>query len=101
MYGAFDARLLRKGFEAIRGEVGGPETEEALDALGRGDLASAARIALVYYDRTYEHGLQKRGGNLRHPVNCNGISVEECADRLIHMADDMGLSDFPLPEATA
>lgn len=92
MYGEYDTDLLRKGFEAIRGEVGGPETVEALNALARGDLASAARIALVYYDRTYEHGLQKRAGDRRHPVDCTGISLDECAVRLMQSADDLRVS---------
>ena len=91
MYGAFDPGLLRQGFEAIRAEVGGAETEEALMALDGEDLAKAARIALAYYDRTYEHGLQKRAGDRRHPVDCGGVSLAECAARLMVEADRLGL----------
>lgn len=87
MYGGYDKGLLQEGFSAIRGEVGGPGTREALEAVERGDLAVAARIALAYYDRTYEHGLQKRAVDKRHPVDCAGISLESCAQRLIEAAD--------------
>ena len=90
MYGAFEVDLLREGFEAIQSEVGGPETRDALEALGRGDLAAAARIALAYYDRTYEHGLQKRAVDKRHPVDCSGVSLAEAAQRLIAEADARG-----------
>ena len=90
MYGAYEVDLLREGFEAIKSEVGGPETRDALEALDRGDLASAARIALAYYDRTYEHGLQKRAVDKRHPVDCAGVSLEEAARRLIADADARG-----------
>ena len=90
MYGAFEVDLLREGFEAIKSEVGGPETRDALEALYRGDLASAARIALAYYDRTYEHGLQKRAVDKRHPVDCAGVPLEEAARRLIADADARG-----------
>jgi len=91
MYGAFDLGLLRKGFEAIRAELGGTETETALAALDKEDLSTAARIALQYYDRTYEHGLEKRAGDRRHPVELQGLSIEECAGRLVEVADSMGL----------
>ena len=91
MYGAFDVALLRDAFEAIRAELGGQETEEALAALDVEDLAKAARIALAYYDRTYEHGLQKRAGDRRHPVDCAGVSLRDCAARLIEEADHLGL----------
>jgi tRNA 2-selenouridine synthase len=91
MYGAYDVKLLRKAFEAIRGELGGTQTAEALSALDVQDLATAARIALDYYDRTYEHGLQKRAGDNRHPVPAQGLSIEDCAKRLMAAADGMGL----------
>jgi tRNA 2-selenouridine synthase len=91
MYGAFDPELLRQGFEAIRAELGGAETETALAALDMEDLSTAARIALQYYDRTYEHGLEKRAGDRRHPVEVQGLSIQECAVRLVEVADAMGL----------
>ena len=91
MYGAFDVGLLRNGFEAIRVELGGPETDAALAALDTGGLAEAAGIALVYYDRTYEHGLKKRAGDRRYPVGLAGCTIDECAARLVEVADEMGL----------
>lgn len=90
MYGAYDIQLLGKGFEAIRAELGGQETEEALVALDQEDLAKAARIALAYYDRTYEHALQKRAGDRRYPVDCCGVALSECASRLIAEAEARG-----------
>ena len=91
MYGSFEPALLRQGFEAIRAELGGPETGDALGALDAGDLATAARIALEYYDRTYEHGLQKRAGDRRYPVEAQGLSLEASARELMQAADRMGL----------
>lgn len=90
MYGAYDLQLLGKGFEAIRAELGGQETEAALAALDQEDLAKAARIALAYYDRTYEHALQKRAGDRRYPVDCRGVALSECASRLIAEAEARG-----------
>ena len=50
-----------KGFNAIRSELGGAQTDQALVALDNGDLATGARIALEYYDRTYEHRFAEAG----------------------------------------
>jgi len=91
MYGNYDLGLLRKGFEAIRAELGGAETETALAALDMEDRATAARIALQYYDRTYEHGLEKRAGDRRYPIELQGLTMEACAERLVAAADEMGL----------
>ncbi|MDA9863936.1 tRNA 2-selenouridine(34) synthase MnmH [Flavobacteriales bacterium] len=91
MYGGFETDLLRDAFEAIGTELGGPETREALTALDGNDLATAARIALEYYDRAYEHGLQKRAKDNRHPVDAQGATLAQCAERLMAAADDMGL----------
>lgn len=91
MYGDIDPDLLRCGFVAIRRELGGRETDAALAAIERNDLAEAAGIALVYYDRTYEHGLQKRAAGNRFPVEAEGVTVDECAARLRESADRMGL----------
>ncbi len=91
MYGEYETLLLRQAFEAIQTELGGPETREALSALDKGDLATASRIALEYYDRTYEHGLQKRAKDNRHPVDAQGASLVQCAERLMAAADSMGL----------
>lgn len=91
MYGAYDTALLHQAFEAIRSELGGAETTEASAALQQDDLATAARIALDYYDRTYEHGLQKRAGDNRYPVEAQGLPFSECAQRLMDAADRMGL----------
>lgn len=91
MYGDYDTGLLRDAFAAIRAELGGTETAAAIAALEGGDLATAARVALAYYDRTYEHGLQKRAGDNRHPVDAQGLSFAECARQLVEAADRMGL----------
>ena len=46
------------------------------------DLASAAEIALVYYDKTYNHGLKKRPNMNRVTVDCRNLSPFECAQHL-------------------
>lgn len=51
---------LVAAFERIRTKLGGERTRDAIDAVRRGDRAHAVRIALTYYDRTYDFCLSKR-----------------------------------------
>lgn len=45
-------------FDKIKTKLGGLHHKEALDALEHKDLNTAARIALNYYDKTYQHSLE-------------------------------------------
>ena len=82
MYGEIDTRLLAGAFKKISPKLGGQNAQEALTALDRQDLRSAARIALVYYDKTYTHGLSKRNNIKRESVDCRGLSPVACAQHL-------------------
>lgn len=79
MYGDIDKELLASAFQRISPKLGGQNAKDALAALSQGDLATAARIALVYYDKTYAHGLTKRDLALRTDVDCRGLTPPECA----------------------
>lgn len=48
---------LNLAFHKISSKLGGLQLKNALDALHNKDFAEAARIALHYYDKTYQHGL--------------------------------------------
>lgn len=52
-----DKSELEDAFLRIDKKLGGQHLKTALEALGAGDYATAARIALHYYDKTYQHGL--------------------------------------------
>jgi tRNA 2-selenouridine synthase len=52
--------LLRASFLKIEKKLGGLQLKQALSALDAGDFASAATIALGYYDKTYQHCLDNR-----------------------------------------
>ena len=53
-----DRTELEIAFQKIASKLGGQHLKTALEALEQGDFAAAARIALVYYDKTYQHGLE-------------------------------------------
>lgn len=52
-----DRDELRTAFLKIEKKLGGQHLKAALEALDRDDFAAAADIALRYYDKTYQHGL--------------------------------------------
>jgi tRNA 2-selenouridine synthase len=54
-----DQNALRESFLKIDTKLGGLNLKTALEALDAGDYATAARIALWYYDKTYHYGLQQ------------------------------------------
>ena len=60
MYGDASKEALIGAFERIRTKLGGQHTQAAIEHVQAGDLASAAKIALVYYDKTYRHSLDRR-----------------------------------------
>ncbi len=53
-----DRSELETAFQKIATKLGGQHLKTALEALEQGDYAAAASVALVYYDKTYQHGLQ-------------------------------------------
>ncbi len=60
LYGAYPKEDLGQSFERIRKRLGGQHLKAALEALEANDYAAAARIALVYYDKAYQHYGERR-----------------------------------------
>lgn len=56
-YAAEQTEDLRSAFQKIASKLGGLRLKNALIALDEGNFAAAAEIALEYYDKTYQHGL--------------------------------------------
>ena len=88
MYGEIDTDLLTSAFKRIMPKLGGQNTNSAIAALAEGDLDTAARIALVYYDNTYAHGLTKRDSSLRTDVICENLTPAQCATHLSEFLTD-------------
>ncbi|AEE48199.1 tRNA 2-selenouridine(34) synthase MnmH [Haliscomenobacter hydrossis] len=86
-YASFDKDALRTAFMNIERRLGGLNLKNALAALQADDFATAAEIALRYYDKSYLHANQKCNF---HPVwtfpGANE-SLHERAQQLIQFAD--------------
>lgn len=57
IYGSHPPQTLETVIRSIQKRLGGLRTSQAIDALLSGDLASACRIVLAYYDRAYQQSL--------------------------------------------
>ena len=60
-YGNIDKNLLKESFIKITKRLGGQNCADALDAIEKGNLAKAAGIALLYYDKSYKTSISKMG----------------------------------------
>lgn len=81
MYGDASKASLHQAFERIRTKLGGQHAQKAIAHVDEGDLSSAARLALVYYDKTYRHGLDQR--EHMRTVDACGLNPEETAQRCV------------------
>lgn len=79
MYGEINKELLKEAFRRITPKLGGQHAKEAIEALDDDNLERAAEIALVYYDKTYKHGLTKRTEAKRVEVDLKGKNPSESA----------------------
>ena len=53
-----DKAELEVAFRRIEKKLGGLKLKQAIECLEQGEYEPAARIALEYYDKTYQHGLE-------------------------------------------
>ncbi len=84
-YGRFPKEALAEAFTRIRKRLGGQHLKLALDALEQGDLATAATIALRYYDKAYELTLNKKDENLIQRVEVSTSDAETIAEQLLKL----------------
>ena len=86
-YAGFAAEDLMASFYAIERRLGGQNLKLALKSLQVGDFASAAAIALRYYDKSYLHANQKCNFHPVLPFEIGNQSLRERAEQLILFAN--------------
>ena len=92
IYGAQDPLAIEAATRRIARRLGPQRTALALEAIGRGDRATACRQMLDYYDRCYDHEMES------HPcttVDLGGLGAPEAARELLRR----GLVALPCPVA--
>lgn len=60
-YGTFPIDTLIEATEKIERKLGGSKTKETILALQNGQLETACKLLLEYYDTAYIHNMKKRG----------------------------------------
>lgn len=83
LYGSYPREPLKEAFTRLRKRLGGQNLKAALAALAADDLASAARIALVYYDKAYRHYGERRGARIVRTVTAQSPVEREIAQQIL------------------
>lgn len=91
IYGAYQQDDLKAAFERIERRLGGQHLKAAVEALERQDYATAAAIALKYYDKTYSYTTSKGFFDPVFHLEVSGKDQEATAHQLIKYADSHGL----------
>ena len=80
VYGHQGMDALAEATRRISRRLGPQRTTQALNAIAAGDWATACRATLDYYDRCYDHELER--SPQRRSVDISGLSIEQAADYL-------------------
>ena len=81
-YGAFETVALQQAIERIGKRLGPQHMKEALQSLQAGDLKRVCEICLVYYDKSYGHGLTQREPGSICTVTFDAIDPKSMAKTL-------------------
>jgi tRNA 2-selenouridine synthase len=82
-YGKVPIASLTEDFKKIEKRLGGQHVKAAIKYLENDDLASACAIALHYYDKSYEHALQRSSRDPHLTLSIGHLSNMEVAKQLI------------------
>ena len=82
-YGRADVADLIAGFQRIGKRLGGQHLKAAVAALEAGDLPTATRIALVYYDKAYAHYAERRNATVVATVTATSSDPAVVARQVI------------------
>jgi tRNA 2-selenouridine synthase len=78
-YGKYSPAELIESIEKIRKRVGFQNAKSAIEAINNGDLKRACEISLVYYDKSYDHGVAKRSTITIHKKQFEELNPAEIA----------------------
>lgn len=82
-----DKTELETAFIKLSRKLGGQHLKTALEALQRDDFAAAAEVALRYYDKTYQHGIETSQSTRLRSLEFEDGDPLVIARQLIEMED--------------
>jgi tRNA 2-selenouridine synthase len=86
VYGNQGQDALRLATERIARRLGPQRTATALEAIAAQDWAAACRQMLDYYDRCYDHELNRRKSPVLASFDLTGLDADAAAAALLHSA---------------
>ena len=85
-YTGFSKQMLKDSIHKIRRRLGGQNAQRAIEALDNDDFHTAVDIALHYYDKAYQHGLDKRDQSTIYPISLDRDAPRQNARIIIDRA---------------
>lgn len=85
-YGVLDHGGLRESFLRISRKMGPQLVKKAIELLDQDDLEGAARMALAYYDRTYDYHLTNHTSGPVWHAQITSLDYDQTADCMIGMS---------------
>jgi len=82
-YGKFSFEELKISLEKIKKRIGGQNFKEAVKCLENGDYRRVAEIALFYYDKTYEYGINQRNREKVIPLEIGDDDPPIATDKIL------------------
>lgn len=82
-YAKYPKEELEAAFGRIRKKLGGQHLKAAVEAMAEDDFATAARIALVYYDKAYHHYGERRNARVLGTVTAVSPDHAEIARQVL------------------
>jgi tRNA 2-selenouridine synthase len=95
-YGSLDKNFLIESTERIGKRLGPVQTRDAVRAIRENRIPDFVKEVLVYYDKSYAAGQNKRVPATVHQIECTGTDTIKNADTILKYYNTL---QSPLPES--
>ena len=89
LYSGFGEEKLGEAIQKISEKLGGTRTQQAMEALRRGEYAAVTEIVLGHYDKSYEHAISRRQSKEIHTLILNDTDPVHNARSLKEFAKNL------------
>jgi tRNA 2-selenouridine synthase len=90
-YASFRKEDLAGAFVNIRKKMGAQQCKIALEALERDDFEQVVKIALLYYDKTYDMALNRRPVKTIHDLELESADMKQNALKIAEFVREKGI----------
>lgn len=90
-YGELDKEFLIQSTLRISKRLGPEQTRDAINAIREHDMETVIKLILVYYDKTYANGQNKRLAESIYTIECQSTNGQENALCILNSIHDLNL----------